>query len=102
MNKEIDAARLLVYEACGALDRHEKIARYSSEAKLLASRMATRTAEQAIQICGAYGVTESAPFGRYLRDAKAYEIAGGSSEILKNTIAKHLIRFGKEKLNDEV
>ena len=30
---------------------------------------------------------DSAPFGRYLRDAKAYEIAGGSSEILKNTIA---------------
>jgi len=102
MMAEIDAARLLVYEACAALDRHEDIARYASEAKLIASRVATRTAEQAVQICGAYGVTENAPFGRYLRDAKAYEIAGGSSEILKNTIAKHLIRFGKEKLNDEV
>ena len=95
MMAEIDAARLLVYEACGALDRHEEIARYSSEAKLLASRVATRTAEQAIQICGAYGVTESAPFGRYLRDAKAYEIAGGSSEILKNTIGRHLSKFGE-------
>ncbi|NYT23818.1 acyl-CoA dehydrogenase family protein [Alcaligenaceae bacterium] len=90
---EIDAARLLVYEACRALDAHEDIARFSSEAKLLASRVATRTAEQAVQICGAYGVTMNAPFGRYLRDAKAYEIAGGSSEILKNTIAKHLLRF---------
>jgi alkylation response protein AidB-like acyl-CoA dehydrogenase len=93
MMAEIDAARLLVYEACGALDRHEEIARYASEAKLLASRVATRTAEQAVQICGAYGVTENAPFGRYLRDAKAYEIAGGSSEILKNTIGRHLSRF---------
>ncbi len=93
MMAEIDAARLLVYEACRALDRHEDIARYSSEAKLLASRVATRTAEQAVQICGAYGVTENAPFGRYLRDAKAYEIAGGSSEILKNTIGKHLFKF---------
>jgi alkylation response protein AidB-like acyl-CoA dehydrogenase len=35
---------------------------------------------------------ESAPFGRYLRDAKAYEIAGGSSEVLKNTIGKSLLR----------
>lgn len=95
MMAEIDAARLLVYEACRALDRHEDIARYSSEAKLLASRVATRTAEQAVQICGAYGVTENAPFGRYLRDAKAYEIAGGSSEILKNTIGKHLFKFSQ-------
>lgn len=90
MLTEIDAARLLTYDAARALDRHDQIARFSSEAKLLASRVATRTAEQAIQICGAYGVMETAPFGRYLRDAKAYEIAGGSSEILKNTIAKRL------------
>lgn len=97
---EIDAARLLVYEACRALDAHEEIARYSSEAKLLASRVATRTAEQAIQICGAYGVTMNAPFGRYLRDAKAYEIAGGSSEILKNTIAKYLVRTTTARTGD--
>ncbi|MCD0504655.1 acyl-CoA dehydrogenase family protein [Bordetella petrii] len=93
MLAEIDAARLLVYDACKALDEHRDIARHASQAKLLASRVATRTAEQAVQICGAYGVTESAPFGRYLRDAKAYEIAGGSSEILKNTLGKHLLKF---------
>jgi alkylation response protein AidB-like acyl-CoA dehydrogenase len=90
MLSEIDAARLLTYEAARALDKHDQIARFSSEAKLLASRVATETASRAVQICGAYGVMESAPFGRYLRDAKAYEIAGGSSEILKNTIAKRL------------
>lgn len=90
MLTEIDAARLLTYEAARALDRHDQIARYSSEAKLMASKVATDVASRAVQICGAYGVMESAPFGRYLRDAKAYEIAGGSSEILKNTIAKRL------------
>src|SRR3546814_1349126 len=93
MLAEIDAALLLVYEACRTLDGHRDIARHASQAKLLASRVATRTAEQAVQICGAYGVTENAPFGRYLRDAKAYEIAGGSSEILKNTLGKHLLKF---------
>jgi alkylation response protein AidB-like acyl-CoA dehydrogenase len=92
MMSEIDAARLLTYQAASALDEHFDIARYSSEAKLMASRVATEVACQAIQICGAYGVTESAPFGRYLRDAKAYEIAGGSSEILKNTIGKYLVK----------
>jgi alkylation response protein AidB-like acyl-CoA dehydrogenase len=90
MLTDIDAARLLTYDAARALDRHDQIARFSSEAKLLASQVATRVAAKAIQICGAYGVMETAPFGRYLRDAKAYEIAGGSSEILKNTIAKRL------------
>ncbi|AOB25301.1 acyl-CoA dehydrogenase family protein [Bordetella bronchiseptica] len=95
----IDAARLLVYEACVALDEHREIARYASEAKLAASQVATRAAEQAIQICGAYGVTERAPFGRYLRDAKAYEIAGGSSEILKNTIGKQLLAFAANHLS---
>ncbi len=90
MLTDIDAARLLTYQAAHALDRHDQIARFSSEAKLMASRVAAETASRAVQICGAYGVMESAPFGRYLRDAKAYEIAGGSSEILKNTIAKRL------------
>jgi alkylation response protein AidB-like acyl-CoA dehydrogenase len=32
------------------------------------------------------------PFGRYFRDAKAYEVAGGSNEVLKNTYAKSLIK----------
>lgn len=89
---EIDAARLLVFHAARALDTHDAIDRYGSEAKLRASQVATRTASMAVQVCGAYGTMVNAPFGRYLRDAKTYEIAGGSSEILKNTIGKYLQR----------
>lgn len=96
MLTEIDAARLLVYRAAEALDLHEEIDRYSSAAKLMASEVATRVATQAVQVCGAYGVQETAPFGRFLRDAKAYEIAGGSKEVLRNTIAKFLVRKGVE------
>lgn len=92
MITDIDAARLLVYAAAEALERHDDIARYSSEAKLKACAMATDVAGRAVQICGAYGTTENAPFGRYLRDAKAYEIAGGSAEVLKNTIGKFLAK----------
>ena len=89
---EIDAARLLVFHAARALDTHDAIDRYGSEAKLRASQVATSTASMAVQVCGAYGTMVNAPFGRYLRDAKTYEIAGGSSEILKNTIGKYLQR----------
>jgi alkylation response protein AidB-like acyl-CoA dehydrogenase len=96
MLSDIDAARLLVYRAADALDQHKDVMRYGSEAKLFASRIATEVAARAIQICGAYGTTVNAPFGRYLRDAKTYEIGGGSSEILKNTIGKVLLRSVEE------
>ena len=53
----------------------------------------------AVQVCGAHGTMVNAPFGRYLRDAKTYEIAGGSAEILKNTIGKYLMRGAKGATN---
>lgn len=91
MLAEMEAARLLMYRAADSLDSHQDIARWSSEAKYKATLVATEVAGKAIRICGAYGVTSNAPFGRYLRDAKAYEVAGGSTEILKNTIAKYIL-----------
>lgn len=93
MLAQVDAARLLTYAAADVLDRGGDIARVSSEAKLLAGRLATEVASTCISVCGAYGVMENAPYGRFLRDAKAYEIAGGSSEILKNTIGKSLAKL---------
>jgi len=105
---EIDSARLLTYEAARHLDAAGAthalptdspvrkrslldIQRWSSSAKLVATRTAVTAALQAIQICGVRGCLETAPFGRYLRDAKTYEIAGGSSEILKNTLGEYLV-----------
>ena len=91
MLTDIDAARLLIYRAARALDEGRQVIRWGSEAKLKAGMVATQVASQAAQICGAYGIMENAPFGRYLRDAKAYEVAGGSNEILKNTIGKFIL-----------
>jgi alkylation response protein AidB-like acyl-CoA dehydrogenase len=87
---EIDAARLLCYQAAGDLDADTDYQRSSSAAKLVAGQLATKVAGMAVQVCGARGTQETSPFGRYFRDAKAYEVAGGSNEILKNTIAKSL------------
>ena len=89
---DIDASRLQVFHAGQALDSDRDIDRYGSEAKLRAAQVATKTASMAVQVCGAYGTMVASPFGRFLRDAKTYEIAGGSSEILKNTIGKYLVR----------
>ncbi len=93
MLTHIDAARLLNARAADALDAGVDLSRYPSEAKLFAAKTATDVASLCVQICGAYGVMESAPYGRYLRDAKAYEIAGGSPETLKNTLAKAIQKF---------
>lgn len=93
MLAQLEAARLLTYAAADMLDRGGDIARVSSQAKLLAARLATEVCGTCIQICGAYGVMENAPYGRFLRDAKAYEIAGGSAEVLKNTIGKSLSKL---------
>lgn len=98
MLTQMDAARLLTYHAADVLDNGGDIARISSEAKLFSARLATEVASTCIQICGAYGVMESAPYGRFLRDAKAYEIAGGSAEVLKNTIGKSLSRLPLDRL----
>lgn len=93
MVAQIDAARLMTYRAAAALDDGGDIARFSSQAKLISAKLATDVASTCVQICGAYGVMVNAPYGRFLRDAKAYEIAGGSSEVLKNTIAKSLVHI---------
>jgi alkylation response protein AidB-like acyl-CoA dehydrogenase len=89
---EIDAARLICYQAARDLDSGGDFQRSSSAAKLLASTLATKVASMAVQVCGAHGTQVTASFGRYFRDAKTYEVAGGSAEILKNTIAKSLIK----------
>lgn len=90
MLMNVNAARLLTYQAACLHDCGNPAISESSQAKLFAGQMATKVCSDAIQMCGAYGTTVNAPFGRYLRDAKSYEIAGGSNEILRNTIGKEI------------
>ena len=92
MLTNINASRLLIHHAAMLQDAGKSIISESSQAKLFAGEMATQVCLEAIQVCGKYGITVNAPFGIYLRDAKAYEIAGGSNEILRNTIGKEIKR----------
>lgn len=93
MLTEIDAARLLLYSAADALDEGRDVERFSSEAKLMCCAVANRVTSHAIQVCGAYGTMVNSPFNRYWRDAKTFEIGGGSMEILKNTLGRFLGRL---------
>ena len=65
--------------------------RQRREARNVAAEVATEVASKGVQVCGAYGTMVNAPFNRFFRDAKTYEI-GGSSEVLKNTLGKYIIK----------
>lgn len=94
----IDAARLLLYAAADAIDGQRDIERHSSEAKFMCCTVANEVTAKAIQVCGAYGTMVNSPFNRYWRDAKTFEIGGGSMEVLKNTIGRYLGRLDLAQL----
>ena len=95
---QIDAARLLLYSAAEAIDEKRDMDRYSSEAKLMCCTVANNVTAKAIQVCGAYGTMVNSPFNRYWRDAKTFEIGGGSMEVLKNSIGRYLGRLGLDDI----
>ena len=92
MATEIEAARLLIYKAAYLKDQGADIVRASAMAKLKASAVAVRAAEEAVQILGGYGYTKDFPAERYFRDAKITEIYEGTSEIQRLVIARSLLK----------
>ncbi len=91
MAMEIDAARLLTYQAGVLSDSGKPCNIEASMAKLFASEVGTRAGVNAIQIHGAMGYTKEVPVERYMRDAKLCEIGEGSSQIQRMIIARHLL-----------
>jgi alkylation response protein AidB-like acyl-CoA dehydrogenase len=92
MSTEIEAARLLVYQAAVLKDRGEDYAVAASKAKLYASEAAHRTCHKAIQIHGGYGYSREFPVERFMRDAKLTEIGEGTSEVQRMIISRDLLQ----------
>ena len=88
----IEAARLLVYQTARLKDRGVPFTRQSAMAKLMASTVAMKAADTAIQIHGGAGYMTDHPVERYFRDAKLMEIGEGTSQIQRLVIARELIR----------
>jgi len=91
MATEIEAARLLTFNAAAMRDRGENFSSAASMAKVFASEMANRVAYKALQIHGGYGYIEEFPVERYYRDARVFTIYEGTSEIQRRVIANHVI-----------
>jgi hypothetical protein len=92
MATEIDAARLLTMRAASMKDAGMKTTLESSMAKLYASEVAVRCANEGVQIHGGYGFIKDYPAEKYYRDVKLCTIGEGTSEIQRMVIARQLLK----------
>jgi alkylation response protein AidB-like acyl-CoA dehydrogenase len=89
---KIEAARLLTYRAASMKDEGApRTSLESSIAKLYASEIAVRAAEEGVQIHGGYGFVKDYPAEKYFRDVKLCTIGEGTSEIQRLVIARQLL-----------
>jgi len=90
MATQIEAARRLTYHAAGRFAAGEECVTEVSMAKLFATEMVNRVAYEAVQLHGGYGYMREFPVERFARDYRLWTIASGSSEIMREIIAKRL------------
>jgi alkylation response protein AidB-like acyl-CoA dehydrogenase len=91
MATEIEAARLMVYNAARMKDAGMNFVKEAAMAKLFASQVAERVTSLAIEIYGGYGFTKDYPVEKYWRDSKIGKIYEGTSNMQLSTIAKLLM-----------
>jgi alkylation response protein AidB-like acyl-CoA dehydrogenase len=94
MATEIEAARLLTLRAASMKDQGSKSTLESSMAKLYASEVAVRAANEGVQIHGGYGFIKDYPAEKFYRDVKLCTIGEGTSEIQRLVIARQLLKDG--------
>lgn len=87
---EIEAARLMTYNAARLKEQGKSFVMEAAMAKLFASQVADKTASIAIEWCGGVGFTRDLPIEKYYRDCKIGAIYEGTSNIQLQTIAKLL------------
>jgi len=91
MATEIEAAKLMVYNAARLKDAGQPYLREAAMAKLFASQVAERVASQCVEVFGGNGFVRDYPAEKYYRDAKVGKIYEGTSNMQLATIAKHVL-----------
>ncbi len=92
MQTNIDAARMLTYKAAFLKDENKPNLKEAAMAKLFASEIAEKAANEAVQILGGYGYIKDFPVEKFYRDVKLLTIGEGTSEIQRVVIAKELLK----------
>lgn len=92
MATEIEAAKLLTWQACYLKKNKLPVTKESAMAKYYASEVAVKASVEAVQIFGGYGYTKDYPVEKYYRDSKLCTIGEGTSEIQKLVISRNVLR----------
>lgn len=92
MATEIEAAELMVHKAAFLKNAEQPVTQQSAMAKMYASEVCVRVANEAVQIHGGYGYTKDFPVEKFYRDAKLCTIGEGTTEIQKVVIAKNILK----------
>ncbi|GAB2478589.1 acyl-CoA dehydrogenase family protein [Algoriphagus taiwanensis] len=92
MATQVEAAKLLTFQAADLKNRGEKVTLAGAQAKLYASEVAVYVSNEAVQIFGGYGFTKDYPVEKYYRDAKLCTIGEGTSEIQKLVISREVLK----------
>lgn len=97
MRAAVLGARALLYETAQLYDDEEGVSERAAALRLVSGRAAREVTSNALQICGAYGLSRELPVERLYREAKFYEVAQGSLELQRVIIAKDVLRsFGPD------
>jgi acyl-CoA dehydrogenase len=89
---ELHASRLMVMQAAWKHERGDDIRHESSICKVFVAEAVNRIIDRAVQICGALGVSTDTPLEHFYREARAFRIYDGPSEVHRMVIARNLLR----------
>jgi short/branched chain acyl-CoA dehydrogenase len=92
MATDLEAARLMVYNAARLKDAGQPFQQQAAMAKLFSSQVADRTTSNCLELFGGYGYSKEYPAEKYYRDAKIGTIYEGTSNMQLQTIAKGLLK----------
>jgi alkylation response protein AidB-like acyl-CoA dehydrogenase len=92
MATEIEAAELLIWQACDLKNRNENVTKAAAMAKYYAAEVSVKVANDAVQIFAGYGYTKDFPVEKYYRDSKLCTIGEGTSEIQKIVISREVLK----------
>lgn len=92
MAMQIEAARLLVWQAACLVDAGQPSSKHSAFAKAFCADMAMKVCTDAVQVFGGYGFIEDYPVAKLMRDVKVFQIYEGASQIQRNIIVRELFR----------
>ncbi len=92
MATEIEASELLLHKAAFLKNEGRPMTKWSAMAKMYASEVCVKVANEAVQIHGGYGYTKIYPVEKFYRDAKLCTIGEGTTEIQKVVIAKNILK----------